>query len=83
MPRFHLVKMKVYNKSDCAHKEEFLEESDNETSFGTATIKKGDHDTSKLNFCYLSFSFSGPGEIDYLDYLPQELSHRGTYSTGS
>jgi hypothetical protein len=36
-----------------------------------------------LNFCYLSFSFSGPGEIDYLDYLPQELSHRGTYSTGS
>jgi hypothetical protein len=55
--KFHLVKMKVYEKSGFGNDETVLEESNDETSFGMATVKKVDHDTSKLSFALYPFTF--------------------------
>jgi hypothetical protein len=55
--KFNLVNVKVHDKSGYGHDETFLEESDDETSFGMATVKKVDHDTSKLSFALYLFTF--------------------------
>ena len=66
IPRFHLIKLNVYNKSDYGHDETLLE-SDDESSFGAPMVKKVDHDTSELGLCLLSLHFSGPGDIHHRD----------------
>jgi hypothetical protein len=62
--KFDLVNVKVHDKSGYGHDETLLEESDDEASFGMATVKKVDHDTSKLSFALYFFTF-----------LDLELSH--------
>jgi hypothetical protein len=68
--KFHLVKVKVYDKSGYGHDETLLEDSDDDTSFGMASVKKVEHDTSKWSLRYLSLHFSGPGEIGHSDCVP-------------
>jgi hypothetical protein len=55
--KFNLVYVKVHDKSGYGHDETLLEESDDEASFGIATVKKIDHDISKLSFALYLFTF--------------------------
>jgi hypothetical protein len=57
--KLQLVKMKVYKISGYGHDETLLEDSDDETSFSMATVKKVDHDAGKLSFALYLFTFLG------------------------